>query len=101
MTETLVDFRDRRGKPMELRKWAERWEDMRYRVVACHQVGPWLVRTRWEGVVTVGHLFYTAVSGDGGKTWIDVAHADTETDAILAHNRVTRQRATQEQPCTS
>lgn len=87
MTEH-ADYVDRQGKPIELSQWAKLWADMSYRVVAEHRHGDLVVRTIWEGIATIGHLFYVGVSKDGGRTFVDVAHADTEANALHQHERV-------------
>lgn len=84
---TSAHFVDRKGQPLSTLEWADLWADLTYRIVAQHRVGTTVIRTVWEGITTVGYLYYTGISDDG-LHWQTVAHAGTEGGAIATHNRI-------------
>lgn len=85
---TSPQFIDRKGRPLSTQEWAALWRDLNYRIVAQRRVGKTVIRTVWEGIATVGYLYYTGVSDDGMRSWQTVAHAGTEGGAVATHNRI-------------
>lgn len=71
----MTEFRSRTGEPMELMEWAQAYEDHAERIISRTQVGPYLVSTIWEGIVTPAlsgdNIFETALllGGDIVEKW--------------------------------
>ncbi|MFJ2114252.1 hypothetical protein ACIOEX_20570 [Streptomyces sp. NPDC087850] len=82
--------RDRQGQEVSLDRWADLWDDMKYRVVAEDEVEGVQVRTVWEGMDdVVGAMFATGISQDGGLKWQTRRDdARTEDEALIQHREV-------------
>lgn len=82
--------RDRQGQEISLDRWADLWNNMKYRVVAEDDVEGVQVRTVWEGMDDiVGAMFATGISRDGGLKWQNRREdARTEGEALIQHHEV-------------
>lgn len=82
--------RDRQGNVVTVRKWADLWDDMDYRVVAEDDPHGVLVRTVWDGIDgIVGAMYATGISRDNGQTWANWREdARTEAEALVQHREV-------------
>lgn len=90
-------YRDRDGNPIDLQTWSARWEDLSYRWVLRTCVQQLEVRTVWEGIEG-RPLFHVGLSSDGGASWLDAGHANTEADARALHAQTLNLHLTAEDP---